>query len=127
VADAAGTDVTCTCEALCPNADHCIAIYIYDEDECWILCEPDPGPGDRGEGRAALDTRVAVDTRGTTLAQAAQFLAEHCEVELLAPAERLGEVVDLSARDTTLGAVIEAAGLVVRETGRDAQGYQPAR
>jgi hypothetical protein len=107
----------CDCASVCPNAQQCAVMQILEptggEPWCVAICKPDPAPLAKVEVTLPLDTKVQIETRNAELAVLAKLLADHCEEEVLIPARSAMEVVELSEKDTTLGAVIERVGLVV--------------
>lgn len=102
----------CTCDHLCPDCPGCIAIYVHDKTECWLMC-PCNDASDIPEVRLALDARINIETRDTPLVQLAVLLEEHCVASLLIPAALADSTVSLYKMDTTLSAVITEVGLVI--------------
>jgi hypothetical protein len=106
--------MSCDCAGICPTSAHCIAIYIHDTGECWVLCSKDDVtlPED-SPATVGLDDDIDIDMRGVELAQLGEFLARRVEVDLLVPAARVTDWVEVKAKQTTLRAVIDEVGLVV--------------
>jgi hypothetical protein len=112
----------CDCASVCPNAQQCAVMQILEptagEPWCVAICKPDPAPGLREERvTVPLDAKVQVEARNTELAVLGKLLADHCEEDVFIPARSATEIVELSEKDTTLGAVIERVGLVVSPPG----------
>jgi hypothetical protein len=108
----------CDCASVCPNAQQCAVMQILEptagEPWCVAICKPDPAPGLREDSvTLPLDAKVRLEVHNTELAVLGKFLADHCQDDLLIPARSARDIVELSEKDTTLGAVIERAGLVV--------------
>jgi hypothetical protein len=82
------------------------------EDWCVAYCDPDPEPSDEPPP-LRLDSAVNVDTRNIPLAQLGEFIARYFEGDLLIPAKSASKVVELTQKDTTLGALLDSVGLVV--------------
>jgi hypothetical protein len=104
----------CRCEHLCPDG-RCIAIYVQDKHQCWLLCQTS-GTTDIPDAQLPLDARLNIEAHGVELVELATLLDEHCDVELLMPAAAARRRVSLYLKDTTLGAVIDHLGLVSRQT-----------
>jgi hypothetical protein len=104
----------CDCAGICPKSAHCIAIYIYDTGECWVACSKDriKLPADE-RVRVPLDQKIDVDMRGTDLARLGAFLAERSDVDLLIPAARATDWVEVKEKGITLRELIDRVGLVV--------------
>ncbi len=106
--------MACDCGGVCPKSVHCIAIFIHDTGECWVLCSKDQITLTADERvRVALDQRIDVDMRGTDLAGLGAFLAQRADVDLLIPAARATDWVEVKAKDITLRELIDRVGLVV--------------
>ncbi len=110
--------MACDCAGTCPKSAQCIAIYIHDTGECWVLCSKDAIVLAADEARkVALDQKIDVDMRGIELAQLGEFLSARAEVDLLIPARNTTDWVDIKAKDITLGDLIEQSGLVIAAAG----------
>jgi hypothetical protein len=107
----------CDCDHLCAGRPGCIAIWVDDKGECWLVC---PGRGVAPESpqgkivKRPLDTKINLSVKEATLASIASFIAARCEGELLIPASRLDEAITLTAKNLTLRAAAAKLGLVVR-------------
>jgi hypothetical protein len=104
--------MACDCPTQCPASEHCIAIYIHDTGECWVLCSKDEvklAPS----APVPLDAEVDVDTRNVDLVQLGTFLSSRCDAELLIPAKAARKPIELKEKKTTLRAAVEQAGMVV--------------
>jgi hypothetical protein len=64
--------------------------------------------------KTALAAQVRVEAIDVELSAFGEFLGNRCDAELLIPATRASEKVNVRADYTTLGEVISSAGLVVR-------------
>jgi hypothetical protein len=106
----------CDCATVCPKARHCAVVEVLEpkpgDDWCIAICDSDPEPAAKPPP-LRLDTAVNVDTRNIQLAQLGEFIARHFEGDLLIPAKSASKVVELTQKDTTLGALFESVGLVV--------------
>jgi hypothetical protein len=107
----------CDCASVCPHARHCAVMEILEpepgESRCVAFCDPDPEPSAARFVALPLDTEVRIDTRNIELAALGEFLANFCEEDVLIPARSASKIVEFSDKNTTLGAVLERAGLVV--------------
>lgn len=112
----------CTCAHLCPDGD-CIAIYVHDKHECWLLCST--GDSVAPNGKLSPDTRLNIETRGIELAHLGEFLDRHCDTELFVPAAAARTRVTLRMEYATLSAVIEQAGLVTGDGRPSQRGSHP--
>ena len=102
----------CTCAHHCPDGA-CICIWDYEEERCSILCSHHTTPPKVVTAKAALDTQVRVEAIDVELADFGEFVAGLCGADLLIPAARASEKVNVHADYTTLGDVIASVGLVV--------------
>ena len=99
---------------MCPQG-RCIAIYVQDKHQCWLLCHSS-GTTDIPDEQLSLDARLNIEAHGVELVELASLLDEHCDVELLLPAAAARTQVSLYLKDTTIGAVIDHLELVSRQT-----------
>jgi hypothetical protein len=107
----------CTVEHLCGSGGGA-AVYIYETGECWVVCSGSfRSKVPAGRLRLSLEARVSVEAKDFERARLGEVLAKYCEAELYIPAAAASESVTLTMRDTTLGAAIERAGLVIGHTG----------
>jgi hypothetical protein len=106
----------CDCATVCPKARHCAVMEVLKpkpgESWCVAICDPDPEPSAEPPP-LRLDSAVNVDTRNIQLAQLGEFIARYFEGDLLIPARAASEVVEVTQKDTTLGALLDSVGLVV--------------
>jgi hypothetical protein len=110
----------CTCATQCPDAAHCICLFIHDEGRCIVECSGGGGTeveiGGATIEPASLDSQVQIDVRGVDLAKLGKFLGRQSDVRgLMIPALEAGRKVDLREEYTTLRDVIERTGLVISE------------
>jgi hypothetical protein len=117
--------MACDCASVCPNARHCAVMEILQpesgESWCVAICDPDPQPSAARFISLPLDAQVRIDTRNIELAALGEFLANFCGEEVLIPAKSATKIVEFSDKNTTLGAVLERAGLVVGPTPKAPQ------
>ncbi|QXC62245.1 hypothetical protein KSP35_05405 [Aquihabitans sp. G128] len=109
----------CNCATVCPTSASCIVIYIHDTGECWCACSKDAvtlEPFDQ-PAPVRLSDRIDVDMRGADLAELGEFLSRRSEVDLLIPAARAADWVEVKAEGITLGDLVEQAGLVAAPAG----------
>ena len=102
----------CTCEHLCPDGSGCIAIFVEDKSECWLLCPGSDAPP-IPDSQLSLDARLNVQTKEVELFALAELLDSHCEMPLFVPAGDARKKVSLDMRGATLAEVIERTGLLI--------------
>src|SRR5689334_3372798 len=105
--------MSCDCDTACPGSAHCIAIWLYDKGVCWSLCQ-DATSAAGIDLKQVLDSEVDIEVKAMSLARVAEFLSGRVDAEILVPAARINEAVDLIEKKTYLRAVVEKMGLVVR-------------
>jgi hypothetical protein len=102
----------CTCDGVCHESAHCIAIKILDTGECWVACSQDDQVLAPSE-LLPLDSGVDVETRNVDLVMLGRFIDGGCEADVLIPARDAARKVDMRHEGTTLGELIDRAGLMV--------------
>jgi hypothetical protein len=86
-------------------------VYIYDESVCHGYCASKVPPAP-ATFKAALGSRIDLNVRGATLAQAGRLLASITECEILGPATRIDERRDLSHQDVSVDAAVRELQLM---------------
>ena len=109
----------CDCNKICPESTDCTCIWFASTSVCECDCS---GPIVIGPTLMAED-RIAISSKGKTLAELGELLNRLCEVELLIPAGRAREVVVLQSTETTVGEVIAQLGLVIGQAGQAQSSY----
>jgi hypothetical protein len=109
--------VACDCDGVCPESEHCIAIYLLDEEpgddaRCIVLCSEDELVASKPQ-KVASGRRIDISMRNVDRVKLGSFLASLVDEDVLIPAKSATEIVEVSEKDTTLDVVIERAGLVV--------------
>jgi hypothetical protein len=106
----------CSCAENCPHSAHCIAIWVYDKGECWVLCDKDEAssPSNKEISKPRIDSEVDIEIKAVPLARVAEFLSGRFQSDLLVPASRLHEPIHFVAKKTALGSVLQKIGLVAR-------------
>jgi hypothetical protein len=98
----------CDCNKICPESTDCTCIWFASTSVCECDCS---GPIVIGPTLLAED-RIAISSKGKTLAELGELLNRLCEVELLIPAGRARGCCP-SIHQTTVGEVIAQLGLVI--------------
>ena len=115
----------CTCIHHCPDYAHCICLYDYKLGVCRVRChdeakvklldigdDSEKTGGEQPWRKAALDSHVKLEMRGTSLEVAARLLAEVANAEIYVPAHRLDERRELYLEEVSLDTVVRELGLM---------------
>ena len=102
----------CTCEHMCPDAADCTCIWYESTHACVFSCSSTLPH--LLKVKKAMDETVTVTTRNVELGKFAQLLSQVCDAEILIPAARLEEKLNLYEKGVTIGEVARKVGLVVR-------------
>jgi hypothetical protein len=121
--------MACDCDSQCPGSDHCIAIYLVDvmpgdDARCIVACSGDALLPAKPQ-KLATDRRIDISTRNVDRVKLGTFLASYLEEDVYIPAKTASEPIDLQEKQTTLGTVIERAGLLVSPAGAPPARTQP--
>lgn len=109
----------CDCDKICPESTDCTCIWLASTGICECDCS---GPIVIGPTLLAED-RIAISSKGKTLAELGELLNGLCEAELLIPAARARVVVALQSTETTVAEVIAQLGLVIGQAGQAQSRY----
>jgi len=104
----------CDCDHMCAGHPQCMAIWVYDKDQCWYTCTGAAAPPTDTPVKRSLDIEINLSVKEATLASIASFIAARVEGELLVPASRLDEKITFSAKKLTLREAVTKLGLVAR-------------
>jgi hypothetical protein len=112
-----GESIMCSCAENCPHSAHCIAIYVYEKGQCWVLCDKDEAssPSSTEVSKQRIDSEVDIEIKAVPLSRVAEFLSGRFQGDLLVPASRLHEPIDFVAKKTAIESVLPRIGLVARK------------
>jgi len=109
----------CDCNKICSESTDCTCIWLASTGICECDCS---GPIVIGPTLLAED-RIAISSKGKTLAELGELLNGICDAELLIPAARAREVVALQSTETTVAEVVAQLGLVIGQVGQAQSSY----
>ncbi len=89
----------------------CGCVYVHDTDQCTCECFDDAGTTN---GKLGLGALVSVSVSGLSLGQLAARLDLLLAREVLVPAARVGEKVNLRLKRVPVGDVVKALKLATR-------------
>jgi hypothetical protein len=99
------------CRIACPGG--CGCVYVYEEDAC--TCECFDGESTWSGLRFSLGSKINVSVDGLPLAQVAAQFDRLLKREVLLPAARSKERVQLSLEKVTFSAALKTLGLSTRK------------